>query len=157
LDGYAVDCLRHIHDTGMVMTLTVFGPYRQTKYWPIQTNKICTLFWLTSYKCILVIEKLVKVARADEHIKLVTYVHTNGSYPEFPCAEDLVMCFHAFINSRNYTAVKLLQKVTVNFNFNGCTFFLYTLPCIFWQCLSHDDDYPPFLGGIKFSLSNADN
>jgi hypothetical protein len=23
--------------------------------------------------------------------------------------------------------------------------------------LSHDDEYPPFLGGIKFSLSNADN
>jgi hypothetical protein len=23
--------------------------------------------------------------------------------------------------------------------------------------LSHDDEYPPFLGGIKFSLTNADN
>jgi hypothetical protein len=23
--------------------------------------------------------------------------------------------------------------------------------------LSHDDEYPPFLGGIQFSLINADN
>jgi hypothetical protein len=23
--------------------------------------------------------------------------------------------------------------------------------------LSHDDEYPPFLGGIQFSLTNADN
>jgi hypothetical protein len=23
--------------------------------------------------------------------------------------------------------------------------------------LSHDDEYPPFLGGIQFSLANADN
>jgi uncharacterized protein (DUF697 family) len=25
MDGYAVDCLRHNHSTGMVMPLTVFG------------------------------------------------------------------------------------------------------------------------------------
>ena len=36
-------------------------------------------------------------------------------------------CFHALINSRNYTAVKLLQhvQVPVNLNLKGCTFFRY--------------------------------
>jgi hypothetical protein len=28
---------------------------------------------------------------------------------------------------------------------------------VFYFSLSHDDEYPPFLGGIQFSLTNADN